>query len=215
MSDDQPTINDPLITPILGLVQAWANDEVGGIDKAPKEESAVVSVAAHPADLRTLGASSLPMLTCFRLRSRKVNQTFRRINHLDTLRFEYFYTAVSPKTVNGQWPYLDRVWTAIADALSEGGMKHPNYNDGAPITDLVEIVNVDLQNGTKYEAWADLGNSVYPMFRFDVDVAWRPTPEQLVLSPLRSVQGDIYAEETPTDAETGDGDAVPYVDFTA
>ncbi|HMJ15742.1 MAG TPA: hypothetical protein VK524_30205, partial [Polyangiaceae bacterium] len=88
---------DPLIGPMLALLKDAINAELAvemiALDLDP--EDAVQTTAPHPVALEIAGQLAMPLLTCFRVRSRSRVATFGHTDHVSMLQFGYLTPATA------------------------------------------------------------------------------------------------------------------------
>lgn len=203
MTSALDTVEDPLITPLL----AFLKDAING-DLAPEmppgntPEPAVASVAPHPVALEIAGETALPLLSCYRVRSRTRQRTVTYVDRTVTLQFTYVSAATAREQIEARWPLLERVWVALESALLEGA--HPAHAGGANVLAALGVIEVPLGTSQKREGFQPGGDFAYPCFIAEVDLLVQSSsaPDTSHLYPALSFQSDLYiggVTEAPPD----------------
>lgn len=168
--DAVDVVRDPLLTPLLALLMAAINADVGSImlHDGGKEVPAVVTTQLHPLSLMHEPDGG-PRLSAYRISSRPVRTTMQRIDHVATVQFDYITPACGHEQLDARWPLLEQVWQVMVDALDKG--HHAAYQDDEPA--LTNVLKVDLTTARKVELYADGQESTFPAFRAQMDITWR------------------------------------------
>jgi hypothetical protein len=190
------TLGDPLLDPILGLLQDAVNADLAPLAQALGGDGApfIKTVAPRPFDLSEIGDDALPALYAYRVRSRTRQGTFVHRDHLATLQFHYITPAVAQELIDNRWPVLDRVWRVALRALDRG--HHSAHQNDAPVLEDVEVIKIDLTTAQKREAFTPGGNNTYPSFLAEIDVTWRDGAESDLgaLHPALSFDAQIFVD---------------------
>jgi hypothetical protein len=212
---------DPLVAPILGLVQAAVNARFVVDDALFESDEAVKSTHNYPIDLLIgLGDLAMPALGCHRTRTRHKRHSAVWTDHVSTLRFTYITPACSREQLGRRWPLLDRVWQATVDAICAG--HHEDYLDDAEVLADAGVIRVNVDTATKQELYADHGDFSYPAFWGEIEITWRDLTKHDTtdLSPFLSAHGQYFVEGNPstpdvesatyTEAGIADRDGEPF-----
>lgn len=203
MTSALDSLVDPLIAPLLALLKDAINADLAAemlaLDLVP--EDAVQTTAPHPVPLEIAGQLALPMLTCFRVRSRSRVATFSHTDQVNTLQFGYLTPATSREQLDERWPLLDRVWQSLLRTLNRGS--HPAHLAGAPVLEEAGVVRIATEAALKLELFAEAGDYSYPMFRGEVDVTWRDTSpfDTSGLFPALSFEHEFHIDRPVDEGE--------------
>lgn len=213
-------ISDPLITPILALLQYAINTDLAkdmanaGVDV----EDAVATTSPLPFALDMEGEGQLPALHCYRVRSSSSQYSISYTNHTSKLQFVYASPAAGRDNLEARWPLLDRVWHSLARTLKRG--MYPGYEGGIDVMLRAGVIRTDLSTSNKREIFVEGGELSYPGFIAEVDVVWRdandmdPGPTHPALSfdhrfyvdqPDTSGTPDVIARSVTEEGETEGG----------
>jgi hypothetical protein len=169
MTSALDTLHDPLITTLLALSKDAINADVAlEADPAATPEAAVATTAPHPIPIEIIGETAMPILACYRVRSRAARRSLHLYDHTQTLQWIY----VSPSTAREQlpmrWPLLEHVWQALFGAVTTGA--HPAHADGAQVLAPLGVIEMPLPRILKREFFYDAGDYAYPAFVAELDV---------------------------------------------
>lgn len=196
---------DPLITPLLALLADAANADLSAemVEAGLTPELVVATTAPHPVALEILGETALPLLACYRVRTRSRRFSIAYVDHTYTLQLAYLTPAAAREQLGARWPLLDRVWSSLLRALRRG--RHDAHQAGANVLGPAGVLKVDLATAQKLELFAEAGDFTYPMFRAEVDVVYRSASEidTSALYPALSFTHHFYV-----DGGGGEPDAV-------
>lgn len=164
-------VRDPLLTPLLALLAAGINADVGEIMVHDGGQSvpAVLATQLHPLDLTTTPDGG-PFLSAYRIRERVKRTTMRHLDNIATIQFDYVTPSCGKGQLDSRWPILTQVWKSLIATLDAG--KHSAYEEGRDIGAEAGIVYVDLSTASKVELYADQ-ETTFPAFRAQVDITWR------------------------------------------
>ena len=220
MTSALDTLSDPLVTPVLALLKDAVNADLRAqmLLAGVEPEDAIVSTAPHPVELEIAGESPLPMLTCYRVRSRSRQFSFSHVDHTSTLQLSYITSATAREQLDERWPLLHRVWTAILTTLARG--HHLSHQEGASVLLDAGVIRLDPATAQKREVFVAGGDYTYPGFVAEIDVVHRDGAEldTSTLYPVLSFTHRFHIDEGSEDGEadvtaislTPAGELVPY-----
>jgi hypothetical protein len=202
MTSALDTVADPLITPILALLKDAINAELAAevpVDPDIVAEPAVATTAAYPVSIEMAGETALPILSCYRVRSRASQRTVAFVDHTLSLQFTYVSAATSREELEARWPLLDRVWRTLEATLREGS--HAAHAAGAAVLSGLGIIDVPLQSALKRELYQPGGDYAYPAFVAEMDLVVQASSlaDPSTLWPALSFQSDIYLGDVADD----------------
>lgn len=203
MTSALDTVEDPLITPLLAFLKDAINSDLSPeTPPATTPEPAVATTALHPVVIEIAGETALPLLSCYRVRSRSRRRSVTYIDRTVTLQFTYVSAATAREQLDARWPLLERVWVALEGALLAGA--HPAHEDGANVLTPLGVIEVPLGASQKREAFQAGGDYTYPCFVAEVElvVQTTTTADTSHLYPALSFQSDLYigsVTEAPPD----------------
>lgn len=205
MTSALDTVVDPLLTPLLGLLQDAINADLAAeVPPAPDTtaEPAVATTAPHPVPIVIAGETALPLLACYRVRSRARQRSISYVDHTQTLQFSYLSAATAREQLPARWPSLERVYQALLKTLRAG--HHPAHAGDANVLEGLGIIDVPLSTLQKRELFAEGGDFTYPMFLLEVDVVVQTATfnDPSTLYPALSFETGIYigcVTEAPPD----------------
>lgn len=201
MTSALDTVEDPLLTPLLALLADAINADLAA--EAPPSatpEAAVASTAPHPVPIITVGETALPVLSCYRVRSRARRRSIAYVDHTTTLQFSYLSASTAREQLPARWPMLERVYQALVKALVAG--THPAHAAGAEVLEPLGLIDVLLPSLQKRELFAEGGDFTYPMFLLEVDVVVQTSDftDPSTLWPALSFEAGIYHHAVSDDA---------------
>lgn len=193
------SVEDPLVAPILGLVQAAVNARMVELDAQFEADEAIKSTHPYPIDLMLgLGDLAMPALGCHRVRTRHKRHSVVWTDHVTTLRFTYITPSCSREQLGKRWPLLERVWQEAVSAMCTG--HHASYLEDAEVLKDAGVIRVNVDTATKQELYADHGDFAYPAFWGEIEVTWRDLTKHDTdeLSPFLSAHGQYFVEGNPS-----------------
>lgn len=202
MADDNAleALSDPLITPLLALMKDAINADVRAqmVAAGKTPEDAVVTTAPHPVALEIAGQAALPLLSCYRVRSRQRSTTMYWIDSVDTLQFAYVTPQCAREQIDERWPLLQRVWRRILITMQLGcDVAHLS---GADVFGPAGVIAYEESSASKVDLFAETGDYAYPMFRGEMEVIWRDdeyqTSRTAALFPALSIESDLFVAKS-------------------
>ena len=203
MTSALDTVVDPLVTPLLALLKDAINADLAAeVPPSPDTtpEPAVATTAPHPVPIIMAGETALPLLACYRVRSRARQRSVVYFDHTQTLQFSYLSAATAREQLPARWPSLERVYQALVKTLRAG--HHPAHAGDANVLESLGIIDMPLTTLQKRELFAEGGSFTYPMFLCEVDVVVQTTDftDPSTLWPALSFETGIYHDHV-TDEE--------------
>lgn len=201
MTSALDTVVDPLVTPLLAFLKDAINADLSAETPPDSEpEAAVATTAPHPVDIEMTGETALPILTCYRTRSRARRRSIAFVDHTVTLQFTYVTAATAREQLGARWPLLERVWAALLLSLSTGS--HPAHADGEDVLDSLRVIEVVLSTAQKREIFQPGGDYTYPAFVAEIDLIVQDDSlgDASTLYPALSFDGGIYLGDVTEDA---------------
>lgn len=193
MTSALDTIVDPLLVPLLALLKDAINADLAA--EAPADatpEPAVATTAPHPVPILIAGETALPVLACYRVRSRARQRSVSYVDHTQTLQFSYVSAATAREELPARWPSLERVYEALLQTLRAG--HHPAHQGDAHVLEGLGVVDLPLSTLQKRELFAEGGDFTYPMFLLEVDMVVQTAEfkDPSTLWPALSFETGIY-----------------------
>lgn len=195
---------DPLMTHVLGLVQAAVNADFKAEDASFESDEAIKSTFPYPIEFsQGLGDLAMPALGCHRKTTREKRFSAVHTDKVSTFRFTYMTPACAKEQIDDRWPLLENVWQKMVDALNAG--HHPDYLNDAPVLVDAGVIRIAPDSFTKQEFFADSGTYAFPSFWGECEVTWRDPNAQDTsdLHPMLSARGKLF-----TDGHQGTPDVV-------
>lgn len=200
MTSALDTLEDPLITPLLALAKDAINADVAlDVDPAATPEAAVATTAPHPIPIEIIGETAMPILACYRVRTRVSQRTVHLYDHTQTLQWVYVSPATSREQLPYRWPLLEHVWQALLSAVTSGSSAA--HKGGAQVLEPIGVIDLPLPRILKREFFYDNGDYAYPAFVAEMDVVVQDDSalDTSHLWPALSFQSDIYLGDVTTD----------------
>lgn len=169
-TDPIDVTRDPLLTPMLALLMAAINADIGEImvHDGGSSVNAVEATQLHPLDMENT-ADGQCRLSAYRIRSRPTRTTMQRIDHVATVQFDYISPSCSKEQLDARWPLLEHVWQKLVETIDNG--YHEAYLDGEFA--LGNVIKLDLSTAQKIELFAPGSEYTFPAFRGQMDITWR------------------------------------------
>lgn len=218
MTSALDTLEDPFLTPLLALLMEGVNADVAALAAPDAEpEPAVRSTAPHPVALEIAGESALPLLSCYRVRSRGRQRSIAYVDHTVTLQIAYTSPATAREQLSARWPLLEVVWQSILGTIRRG--YHAAHQGGIEVLGPLGVIEVPLASAQKRELFAADGDYAYPSFLAEVDVILQTASfeETGTLHPALSFTHNFYLDGVRDDVPdvaaisfTPEGELVPY-----
>jgi hypothetical protein len=190
-------LRDPLITPLLALLQDAVNADMRALmafelrDTGADPVDAIKFTMPRPLELPKEGDGPLPALGCYRLRTRSKQVTFGHKEHYSTLRFQYMTPATAFSTLEDRWPLLNHVWESIIATLARG--YHDAHRDGYRLLDDLLVTWVNLDSATKQELYVEGSDNINPGFIGDIEIRTRIAPtDDVTTYPILSFYTKLY-----------------------
>lgn len=198
---------DPVMTHVLGLVQAAVNADFKADDALFEADEVIKSTFPYPIELsQGLGDLSMPALGCHRKTTRDRRFSVVHTDKVSIFRFTYMTPACAKEQIEERWPLLEKVWQKMVNALNAG--HHPAYLDAAPVLVDAGVIRIAPDSFTKQEFFADAGTYAFPSFWGECEVTWRDPDAQdtSTLHPMLSARGKLQVDGN---------EGTPDVDFIA
>lgn len=169
MTSALDTLQDPLIATLLALSKDAINAEVAlEADPTATPEAAVATTAPHPIPIEIIGETAMPILACYRVRTRAARRSLHLYDHTQTLQWIYVSPSTSREQLPSRWPLLEHVWQALFGAVTTGA--HPAHAGGAQVLAPLGLIDLPLPRIIKREFFYDAGDFAYPAFVAEMDV---------------------------------------------